>query len=64
MTDQIYLIIGVLASVAIFVAAIILLVQNWSVMPTWAIVIGLICLIVPVPFGAIICLLLALFARK
>lgn len=54
----------ILISLAIWIAALVLLIQNGKRMPTWAVVVGIIFLLFPLPGGALVTLILALAVRK
>ena len=54
----------ILISLIVWIAALVLLIQNGKLMPTWAIIVGVIFLMFPLPGGAIVTLILALAVRK
>ena len=51
-------------SVILFITALVLIIMYHKLMPTWALVLAILCLVLPIPGGVVIALLLALLARK
>jgi hypothetical protein len=51
-------------SLGLFLTAIVLLLKHYKQMPTWAIVLAVLCMLLPIPGGIVIAIILALLARK
>ena len=63
LTVGVFLII-LLIFLGLWIWAVVLLVQNGNKMPTWALVVGIIALFIPIPLSSVITIVLAKTARK